>query len=218
MGDRRHKRLLELGGLLDGLLEMDAGLRQAAELGEEGAEVDVDSRLTELVGGTAQHLEGRLVGGERGIELALLVEDHPALEVGVSERGTAHRRLGDVEDRQRVGQLTLIRDDQRQRGGDAAGQGQVVQAGGRLPGSLEVDARGAQVAELTAGHAEGPTGDRPRPVVLGDTEHRQRTLEDATGIPLHGTDERFGLLDPSGHQWGAYVPAPGLTPAAIMQP
>ena len=136
----------------------------------------------------------------------------------MSERGTAHRRLGDVEDRQRVGQLTLIRDDQRQGGRDAAGEGQVVQAGRRLPGPFEIDVCGAQVAELTAGHAERPTGDRSSPVVVGDAEHRQRPFEDAAGISLHGTDERFGLLDPSGHRLGAYGPRSSLTLAAIMQP
>ncbi len=128
----------------------------------------------------------------------------------MTERGTAHRRLGDVEDRQRVGELTLIGDDQRQRCGDAPGQREVVQAGGRLPSPLEIDARGAQVAELAAGHAEGPSGDRPRPVVVGNLEHQQRTLEDAARVPLHSTDECFGLLDPSGHQLGAYVPASSL--------
>ena len=78
----------------------------------------------------------------------------------MSELGAAHRRLGDVEDRQRVGQLTLVGDDERQRGGDAPGQREVVQAGRRLPRPLEVDAGRAQIAELAAGHAEGPSGDR----------------------------------------------------------
>ena len=81
VGDRRNQGLLEPRRLLDGLLEVDPSFGQAADLGEQRAEVDVDARLAELVGTVAEHLECRLVLDQRGIELALLVEDDPALEV-----------------------------------------------------------------------------------------------------------------------------------------
>ena len=104
VGDRRNQGLLEPRRLLHGLLEVDTRFGQAANLGEQRAEVDVDACpcLTELVGSVAEHLQCRLVGRQCGIELALLVQDDAAVEVGVTELGTAHRRLGDVEDRQRV--------------------------------------------------------------------------------------------------------------------
>ena len=52
---------------------------------------------------------------EGGIELALLVEDHPALGSEPPAHALGQPRLGDVEDRQRVGQLALEGDDERQR-------------------------------------------------------------------------------------------------------
>ena len=220
MGDRRYQRLAESDGLFDGLLEMDAGLGQAAELREECAEVDVDSCLTELVRGAAQHLEGRLVGGQRGIELTLLVEDHPTLEVGVSERGAAHRRLGDVEDRQRVGQLALIRDDQRQGGGDAPGQHQVVQGGRRLPCPLEVGARRRAGRPARGGPCRAPNGrSLESESSSAATEHRQRAARGRRWdrrCTARTSASAAPRPDP-GIDLGAYGPRSSLTLAAIMQ-
>ena len=62
VGDRRDQRLPESRRLLDRLLEVDAGLGQATDLGEQGAEVDVDTCLAELVGSIAEHFQRRFVG------------------------------------------------------------------------------------------------------------------------------------------------------------
>ena len=142
MGDGGQQGLVQPHRLLDGLLEVHPRLGQAADVAEQRTEVDVDAGLAELVAGLGQHLEGGFVLDLSGVELALLVEDDPALQVGVTEGGAAHLRLGHVEDGECVGQLALVGDDERQGRRDAPGQREVVEGGRCLPGMLEVGAGG----------------------------------------------------------------------------
>ena len=108
-----------------------------------------------------EQLQRVLVLLERGGEVALLVEDHPALGAQAAAHALRKRRLGHVEDLQGVLQLALEGDDQRQGDGDVRRHDGVVQLDRRLPRPLERRAGGVQLTELALRHPDRPHGDRP---------------------------------------------------------
>ena len=118
LGDRLDQRLVELARLGDRQLQLSACVVEATEVAVQGAEVDPLAQLAERVTARRQQLQRRLVLLEGGGEVATLVEDRSALGPQPPAHALGKPGLGHVEDVQRVLQLALEGDDERQRHGD----------------------------------------------------------------------------------------------------